>query len=63
MLNNSGNETILEEEEEEKEVASKYDLLAGLEESFLRKKSRIRWLKLGDHNTAFLFNSLKKRNN
>ncbi|XP_077214040.1 uncharacterized protein LOC143848865 [Tasmannia lanceolata] len=37
--------------------------LAAMEESFYRQKSRVQWLKLGDSNTKFFYNSLKTRLN
>ena len=36
--------------------------LACAEEGFLKQKSRIQWLKLGDQNTSFFLKAIKSRN-
>lgn len=38
---------------EERELQEKYHFLCGIEESFFQQKSRVNWLRLGDHNTPF----------
>ncbi|CAN6892259.1 unnamed protein product, partial [Brassica oleracea] len=38
---------------EERELQEKYYFLRGIEESFFQQKSRVNWLRLGDHNTPF----------
>lgn len=38
---------------EERELQEKYHFLRGIEESFFHQKSRVNWLRLGDHNTPF----------
>jgi hypothetical protein len=40
-------------------IVKDYVRLAEVEESFLRKKSRLQWLNLGDKNSKFFFNSVK----
>ena len=37
----------------QKEALLKYFELSSAEESFKKQKARVRWLKLGDHNTIF----------
>ncbi|XP_042515364.1 actin-related protein 4 [Macadamia integrifolia] len=49
--------------EEEKIQAAALTTLQAQEESFLRQKSRITWLKLGDSNSAYFHKSVKARNN
>ncbi|XP_043717970.1 uncharacterized protein LOC122665905 [Telopea speciosissima] len=48
---------------EEKEVSSQLSALLAREESFLKQKSRINWLDLGDSNTAYFHRSVKARLN
>ncbi|KAG2266872.1 hypothetical protein Bca52824_073951 [Brassica carinata] len=38
---------------EERDLQEKYFFLRGIEESFFQQKSRVNWLRLGDHNTPF----------
>ncbi|KAG2310278.1 hypothetical protein Bca52824_021835 [Brassica carinata] len=38
---------------EERDLQEKYHFLRGIEESFFHQKSRVNWLRLGDHNTPF----------
>lgn len=38
---------------EERDLQEKYNFLRGIEESFFHQKSRVNWLRLGDHNTPF----------
>ncbi|GAB2237325.1 hypothetical protein Droror1_Dr00027207, partial [Drosera rotundifolia] len=47
----------------ERDAAVRFSTLARMEESMLRQKARIRWLKLGDRNTAFFFSSVRSRQN
>ncbi|XP_043720916.1 uncharacterized protein LOC122668414 [Telopea speciosissima] len=49
--------------EEEKEVSRHLSSLLAREESFLKKKSRIKWLDLGDSNTAYFHWSVKAKVN
>ena len=46
----------------EKNCLKSYHDLACAEEGFLKQKSRVRWLKLGDHNTSFFHKVVKARN-
>ncbi|GAB2217645.1 hypothetical protein Droror1_Dr00000848 [Drosera rotundifolia] len=47
----------------ERDAAVRFSTLARMEESMLRQKARIRWLELGDRNTAFFFSSVRRRQN
>lgn len=38
---------------EERDLQKKYNFLCEIEESFFQQKSRVNWLRLGDHNTPF----------
>ncbi|XP_043697151.1 uncharacterized protein LOC122647921 [Telopea speciosissima] len=44
-------------------AALELSLLLSQEESFLRQKSRIKWLELGDSNSAYFHRSMKSRSN
>ena len=46
----------------EKICMKNFQELARAEEGFLQQKSRIQWLKLGDHNSNFFHKSVKARN-
>lgn len=46
-----------------KETTDEYYKLMGLEENFLKQKSRIQWLELGDVNNSFFYRSLMVRRN
>ena len=48
--------------ENEKSSLKNYHDLAIAEEGFLRQKSRVQWLKLGDQNTSFFHKAIKARN-
>ena len=60
VLNENADPTIIDNE---KEAATSYYHWMALEESLLKQKYRNRWLKLGDHNAVYFFNSMKKRQN
>ncbi|GAB2238229.1 hypothetical protein Droror1_Dr00016131 [Drosera rotundifolia] len=47
----------------ERDAVVRFSTLARMEESMLRQKARIRWLELGDRNTAFFFSSVRSRQN
>ena len=47
----------------EKAMVSAYYLLAGIEESVYKQKSQVNWLQLGDRNTAYFHQLVKKRHN
>ncbi|GAB2236365.1 hypothetical protein Drorol1_Dr00028268, partial [Drosera rotundifolia] len=47
----------------ERDAAVWFSTLARMVESMLRQKARIRWLELGDRNTAFFFSSVRSRQN
>ncbi|GAB2272053.1 hypothetical protein Dimus_038968 [Dionaea muscipula] len=47
----------------ERDAAMRFRSLARMEESMLRQKARVRWLELGDRNTAFFFSSVRCRQN
>ncbi|XP_019235367.1 PREDICTED: uncharacterized protein LOC109215708 [Nicotiana attenuata] len=44
-----------------KEMKMQLEKWLGVEESIMRQKSRVKWLKLGDANTAYFFASMKNR--
>lgn len=44
---------------EERQALDNWNLWSAIEESFFMSKSRVRWLKDGDANTKFFYNSLK----
>ena len=46
----------------EKRCLKVFQDLACAEEGFLKQKSRIQWIKLGDQNTSFFHKSIKARN-
>ena len=48
---------------QEKQAFDKLLLLSKAEESFLKQKSRIRWIKKGDSNTKFFHHSMRARYN
>ncbi|XP_043696723.1 uncharacterized protein LOC122647366 [Telopea speciosissima] len=48
---------------EEKEISSELASVLAREESFMKQKSRIKWLDLGDSNTAYFHRSVKARAN
>ncbi|XP_050207430.1 uncharacterized protein LOC126656850 [Mercurialis annua] len=47
---------------EEKAMSIHFRYLLRCEESYLKQKSRVNWLKLGDANTKYFHNSIKQRN-
>ena len=59
MLNSPSNPLL---GENEKSCLKNYHDLAIAEEGFLRQKSRVQWLKLGDQNTSFFHKAVKARN-
>ncbi|XP_019237786.1 PREDICTED: uncharacterized protein LOC109217943 [Nicotiana attenuata] len=46
---------------DEKEMQVQLEKWLGVEESIMKKKSRVKWLKLGDANTTYFFASMKNR--
>lgn len=45
--------------QEEKEYVENYSKALLLEEQFLKQKSRVQWLKHGDGNSKFFYNSCR----
>lgn len=46
-----------------KKVLSRFHLLTAVEKSFLKQKSEMKWLFLGDRYTSYFFRLLKQREN
>ena len=59
LLNNPSNPMLIDNE---KKCLKAYHDLAYAEEGFLKQKSRVQWLKLGDQNTRFFHKAIKARN-
>ena len=59
LLNSSSDPMLIDNE---KKYLKIYHDLAYAEEGFLKQKSRVQWLKLGDQNTSFFHKSVKARN-
>ena len=59
MLNSPSNPTLIDNE---KKCLKAYHDLAYAKEGFLKQKSRVQWLKLGDQNTSFFHKAVKARN-
>ena len=59
LLNNPYDSLLVENE---KKCLKTFHDLAFAEEGFLKQKSRIQWLKLGDQNTSFFHKAIKSRN-
>ena len=59
LLNNPSNPMLIDNE---KKFLKAYHDLDYAEEGFLKKKSRVQWLKLGDQNTRFFHKAIKARN-
>ena len=59
LLNNPYDTRLVENE---KKCLKAFHDLACAEEGFLKQKSRIQWLKLGDQNTSFFHKAIKSRN-
>ena len=59
LLNNPYDSLLVENE---KKCLKAFHDLAYAEEGFLKQKSRIQWLKLGDQNTSFFHKAIKSRN-
>ena len=59
LLNNPYDSILVENE---KRCLKAFHDLACAEEGFLKQKSRIQWLKLGDQNTSFFHKAIKSRN-
>lgn len=55
------NSTHVHDLEMEKMLIADYKKSLDIEESFLKQKSRVQWLHLGDCNSGFFFNSCKNR--
>ena len=59
ILNNPSDTMLMDNE---RKCLKIYHDLASAEEGFLKQKSRVQWLKLGDQNTSFFHKSIKARN-
>ena len=59
VLNSPSNPML---RENEKSCLKNYHDLAVAEEGFLKQKSRVQWLKLGDQNTSFFHKAVKAHN-
>ena len=59
LLNSPSDPMLIENE---KKCLKTYHDLAYAEEGFLKQKSRVQWLKLGDQNTSFFHKAVKARN-
>ena len=59
LLNNPNDPLLMDNE---KRCLKTFHDLACVEEGFLKQKSRIQWLKLGDKNTSFFHKAIKARN-
>ena len=59
LLNSPSNPMLIDNE---KKCLKAYHDLAYAEEGFLKQKSRVQWLKLGDQNTSFFHKAVKARN-
>lgn len=59
QLHLQSNPTYLDAFRMEKELVQEYSFLRHDEESFLRQKSRINWLKLGDSNSGYFSELLR----
>lgn len=59
---NSLNDPSSENFKEEKELHDRWEFLRTIEESYFRQRSRINWLREGDHNTSFFHRLTQVRN-
>ena len=59
VLNNPSDPALMGNE---RKCLKIYHDLAYAEEGFLKQKSRVQWLKLGDQNTSFFHKAVKARN-